>query len=109
MTLFQIPNFNFIMQGKHCSQHGGLAIYLNELYKYETINLPDKSEIWEGLFIKITRNTNDKNIYLGNIYCPSNINLNNEVMQTVIDEISNLLTQLNRSNSESESLGFQCR
>ena len=26
-----IPNFNFIMQEKHCSQHGGLAIYVNEL------------------------------------------------------------------------------
>ena len=100
MTLFQIPNFNLIIQGKHCSQHGGLAIYLNELYKYETINLPDKSKIWEGLFIKIPRNTNGKNIYLGNIYRPPNINLNNEVMQTFIDEISNLLTQLNRFNSD---------
>ena len=33
LRLIQIPGYTMISQGSICTSHGGLAIYLNELYK----------------------------------------------------------------------------
>ena len=39
MSLFQIPNYTCITQGKYCSQHGGLVIYLHHKYSFFTPKL----------------------------------------------------------------------
>jgi hypothetical protein len=104
MTLFQIPDYNCITQGKYCSAHGGLAIYLHHDYLYEKIILPEKSEIWEGLIVKII-NKNGKNILICNIYRPPGVNLNNEFTQIFNDEINILMTELNRHRSYISLIG----
>ena len=34
VSLFKIDGYNLISQGKKCSAHGGLAIYLNDILNY---------------------------------------------------------------------------
>ena len=104
-SLLQIPNYNCIFQGYRCSQHGGLAIYVNKQYEYETYTLPIQSNLWEGLSVKIINNGNGKNIIITNIYRPPLTNLNNETIYTFTDELSILFNDLNKSNSINILLG----
>ena len=69
---FFIENYNLISQGKQCSSHGGLAIYLHEKYNLKTVPSPIISEIIESQFIEISEvNTNrHTHILSGNIYRP---------------------------------------
>ena len=61
---------NVISQGKRCSAHGGLAIYLYENFNFKTVPSPIISEIFEGQFIQISEADTATDILLGNIYRP---------------------------------------
>ena len=50
-----------------CSSHGGLAIYINEKFKFSTIDLNINSQIWEGQFIEIENIESNKSLILGNV------------------------------------------
>ena len=52
-SLFKIDRYNLTSQGKMCSSHGGLAIYIHEKFNFSTIDLNINSQIWEGQFIEI--------------------------------------------------------
>ena len=67
---FSIENYNLISQGKQCSSHGGLAIYLHEKYNLKTVPSPIISEIFESQFIEISEVNRNRHthILLGNIY-----------------------------------------
>ena len=95
-SLLQIEGYTLISQGKICSSHAGLAIYLNN--KYNTFKVFDKSNIWESQFLEITYQTMTKTIILGNVYRPpKDINEN---YQTFIDEFANKLVYLNNNRNE---------
>ena len=36
LSLLQIPGYKLIHQGRKCTRHGGLIIYLSETYSYKT-------------------------------------------------------------------------
>ena len=42
-----------ISKGKHCSEHGGLMIYVHDDFDYELFSVYENSTGWENLFIKI--------------------------------------------------------
>ena len=67
---FSIENYNLISQGKQCSSHGGLAIYLHEKKYLKTVPSPIISEIFESQFIEISEVNRNRHthILLGNIY-----------------------------------------
>ena len=97
-SLLQIEGYTLISQGKICSSHAGLAIYLNNKYKYKTVEVFEKSNIWESQFLEITYQTMTKTIILGNVYRPpKDINEN---YQTFIDEFANKLVYLNNNRNE---------
>ena len=98
MSLLQIPNYSRISQNKHCSEHGGLMIYLHEKYQYEIYNI-SQSSVWEGMLVKVICNRNGKYLYLANIYRPPKDNLSNNIIQQFIDELSIILNDLNHTNS----------
>ena len=51
ISLFKIDGYNLISQGKMCSSHGGLAIYIIiEKFNFSTIDMNINSQIWEGQF-----------------------------------------------------------
>ena len=65
----QIPNYEAINRPKHCSEHGGLLIYLKNTYQYEKItSAVYNSDHWENQFIKIKLQS--ESLILGNIYRP---------------------------------------
>ena len=57
---FKIDGYNLISQGKMCSSHGGLAIYISENFNFSTIDLNINSQIWEGQFIEIANVESNK-------------------------------------------------
>ena len=97
-SMLNINGFTLIYQGKICSAHGGLAIYLSTKFSFKTLTVYENSEIWEGQFIEITGNETSKSIILGNIYTPpSNTNI---ICQSFIDNFVPLLETLRRKNRE---------
>ena len=98
LCLLQIDGYELISQGKICSTHGGLLIYLRQEYDYKILPLNKDSEIWEGQFIEIHWNNLKKKIVLGNIYRPPrdlNENYNN-----FMKELEPILETLNNKHGE---------
>ena len=97
-SMLNINGYTLIFQGKICSTHGGLAIYLSTKFSFKTLTVYENSEIWEGQFIEITGNETNKSIILGNIYRPpSNTSI---ICQSFIDNFVSLLETLRRKNRE---------
>ena len=70
IDVISLENYNLISQGKRCSAHGGLAIYLHENFNFKTVPSPIISEIFKGQFIRISETDTATDIILGNIYRP---------------------------------------
>ena len=95
---FKINGYTLISQGKICSGHGGLAIYLKDDYIHKNLQLYKKSTIWEGQFIEISSPTTKKKLIIGNIYRPPyNVNAN---YATFIEEFEPIITYLQTLKSE---------
>ena len=93
-----IDHYKCIAKDKHCSEHGGLMIFINEMYDYDLCN-SSNSHIWGGLFIKIIKqNYSRKNIIIGNINKPPKES-NNANIQTFLDELDSGISRLNMSQS----------
>ena len=97
-SLLPIEGYTLISQGKMCSSHAGLAIYLNNKYKCKTVKVFEDSNIWEGQFLEITYQTTTKTIILGNVCRPPKDIKEN--YQTCIDEFANKLVYLNNNRNE---------
>ena len=98
ISLYMIDHYKCIAKDKHCSEHGGLMIFMNEMYDYDLCT-SSNSQIWEGLFIKIiNQNYSRKNIIIGNIYKPPKES-NNANIQTFLDELDSVISRLNLSQS----------
>ena len=67
-SLFKIDGYKLISQGKMCSSHGGLAIYISEKFNCSTIDLNINSQMWEGQFIEIANIESNKSLIIGNVY-----------------------------------------
>ena len=70
VSLFKIDGYNLISQGKKCSAHGGLAIYLNDKLNYKSLTLYEKSDFFEAQFIEISGSDIHKPVSIGNMYRP---------------------------------------
>ena len=88
LSQYQLPNYNLIHQGKKCSGHGGLLIYLHKRYSHVVRKLYSSSDFWEGLFIDISGGNLSKHITLGNIYRPPKLNNYDLSISTFIDEFA---------------------
>ena len=97
-SLLQIAGYTLISEGKLCSAHACLVIYLNNTYKCKNVKVFEDTNIWEGQFLEIPYQTMTKTIILGNVYRPpKDINEN---YQTFIDEFANKLEYLNNNGNE---------
>ena len=67
---FNIPNYNMISMEASVSKHSGLVTYVHSSFQYEIVELYEKTNLWEGLFINIVNEKLRKKITLGNIYRP---------------------------------------
>ena len=67
-SFFNMPGYHLIHQGKTCSQHSGLIIYLSEKFSYSSKDIHLKSELWDEQFIDAYRENLKGKITVGNIY-----------------------------------------
>ena len=67
-----MTDYNIISNGKHCSEHGGLIIYVHDDFDYELFSVLEDSIGWKNLFIKIHDQKKHEKIVVGNIYCVLN-------------------------------------
>ena len=99
VSLIQLEGYNLISKGKSCSAHGGVAIYLHKSFKY-TIISHDESNLWDGLFIKVTETSSststmaNKNVIIGHINRPPRQNV--DVIKTFSEEVVQLFNVLQR-------------
>ena len=54
LSSLQMPGYKLIHQGRICSKHGGLLVYLKDDFTYGQRTLYKHSDIWEGLFIDVS-------------------------------------------------------
>ena len=92
-SLFHLPGYQTFALGATCSSHGGLLTYISERYNVTHRDLYTTSKLWEGLFLKISRD-GMKPLTLGNIYRPPRRNNNNEVVQSFIAEFGPVIEKL---------------
>ena len=97
-ALIQIDGYSIFLQGKSCSGHGGLAIYIRDCYSFTPMVSISKSKVWEGCFVKISSEEMKKELVIGNIYRPPN-NLRSDV-ETFIQEFSEVLQSINGSTND---------
>ena len=94
----RLNDYNLISQGKICTTHGGVAIYLSDKYNYKLLSMHKYSEIWESQFIEVSGNKSQKTVVLGNVYLtPRNINEN---YRTCIDEFTIILKSFQKSKCD---------
>ena len=100
LSFFEIPGYQIIEQGRICSAHGGLLIYLHESFSFNVNTLYSQSDLWEGIFIDITSERMKKKLTLGNIYRPPKFNNSNTTIDTFLEEIRPILLTLSKSNCD---------
>ena len=91
---FSIPGYNLITKAKSCSEHGGLAIYLDTDYNFTIRDFDCHSPIWEGLFIDVRGQNLNKPLTLGTIYRPPKFNNRNSTIDQFINELRPVISQL---------------
>ena len=97
LTSFQIRGYTLISQGVICSSHAGLAIYVQEHYKYKLLSCYQHTKIWEGLFIEIVSKEFKKKVIIGNMYRPPRER--NENYQSFLNELWNNMNRWSQHQS----------
>ena len=97
--LLQIDGYQLLSQGKTCTSHRGLAIFLNNNFNFIHSRSYVKSTIWEPQFTEIPIDRKCKRkLVLGNVYRPPG-DLN-ENYQTLIGEFAPVLYDLQKRQCE---------
>ena len=100
-SLLHMDGYTLVSKGKKVSSHGGVAIYLKSNITYEILDIEGNSEIWDGIFIKVSVTNNfgkEKYLIIGNIYRPPRDNIQN--LKTFNIELDEILTRLQHSKCE---------
>ena len=98
VALFKLDDYTCISQERISSTRGGLMIYLHNGYSYSNLPIYEKSDIWEGQFIKVSGGNTISNIILGNIYRPPRDSIDN--YSTFNNQFSQILDKLNTFDAE---------
>ena len=99
MCCFQMPNYDCISQSKQCSSHTGLIIYLHKKYQFKVMNISQRSDISEALFVDISSTNFYKHIIIGNIYKPPKDNNNNTNIQVFTSELIQIIQSLDKNKT----------
>ena len=95
-SLFQLEGYKMIHLGYICSSHSGLALYISDEFDFKVLPLYNKNNLWEGLFIEISRDSSSKKVVIGNIYRPPGGQ--NQQFQQFMDELNNVISGFDISN-----------
>ena len=99
-SMFNLRNYSMIKQGKLCSEHGGLIIYVHDRYDISApLTLIDSVSGWEYLCIEISQKAPYPQKYvIVNVYRPPNeIADKFNIFVNEFDMFLNNLSKINRS------------
>ena len=77
---------------------------LHDMFTYKT-HISFKSDIWEGQFINVKLCNENKYICIAKIYRPPKDINSSTIIETFIEELDPIITDLNKSNSKIVLLG----
>ena len=92
---FNLDGFKLITQGKKCSEHGGLAVYLRNIYEHRIKTFEVTCTSWEFQSIEIYGGDLDHQITMCNIYRPPKTGVN-RVITAFKAEFEKLVTLLSK-------------
>ena len=98
-SLFNIPGYHLIHQGKICSQHSGLIIYLSNKFSYSVIDIQIRSDLGDGQFVDVYGENLNGKITIGNIYRPPRSNNSNVTLRKFISEIDPVINNIAHENN----------
>ena len=99
-SMFNLRNYSMIKQGKLCSEHGGLIIYVHDRYDISApLTLIDSVSGWEYVCIEISKKTPYPQKYvIVNVYRPPNEVVDKfNIFVNEFDMFLNNLSKMNRS------------
>ena len=99
-----MTNYNLVHQAKQCFEHGGLIIYVHELFKCaKTKLIIEQTSGWEYLCVEISNNRQPSTKHLCNIYRkPSDLRDEFELFAT---QFSSLVTNIKNIKRTSHICG----
>jgi exonuclease III len=96
-SLLSLNGYNNIFQAKHCSEHGGLAIFIKDEYDFSPLPSQLSSPLWEGQLCKV-KISNCQQIILGNIYRPPRNN--REEIASFLNSFCEMISKINQSKCD---------
>ena len=97
---FELDGYTLLTQGKSCSAHGGLAVYVDNNYNATVVDTINTSQVFEGMFVEIKAQNSDDKLIIANCYRPP-INQNvRENLTTFYQELQPFLEKYARSKSD---------
>ena len=97
MLPFKINGYKLIQQGSQCSKHGGLAIYLNELYEFDSKNLGLSSSFFEYQCIEVHGGDITDKITICNVYRPPKLNNSDRFVRPFLEDFTKVMTVLSKT------------
>ena len=99
-ALFDIPDYQLINQGKSCSSHSGLIIFLSNDYYYLIISSHNDSKLWDGMFIEVNGESLREKVIIGYLYKPPHSNNNNnKTIKQFCQEIAPIISDVSNGSS----------
>ena len=95
---FTLPHYNMMLLKASISTHSGLCTYVHDTFSSNVRHFEFSSNEWEGQFIDLTHPSLKHKITICNIYRPPRENI--EQVELFLKEITPILHQLSRENSE---------
>ena len=74
LSPFQIEGYNCVSQGKSCSNKGGLLLYIDSKFTFETKMNFNMYQHWEGITVNISGNGLPNPLTIFNLYRPPRSN-----------------------------------
>jgi len=100
-SLLQIDGFTMINRTASCSAHGGVAIYLQNMFNYSILEIVDDPNVWDGVFIEVDLENFDRKprkLVLGNIYRPPRDSVENT--NSFINDLDKILSDFQKTTAE---------
>ena len=98
-SLYNIPGYHLIHQGKICSQHSGLIVYLSNKFSYSVKDIQIRSDLWDGQFVVVYGENLNGKITIGNIYRPPRSNNSNVTLRKFISKIDPVINNIAHENN----------
>ena len=95
LSPFQIEGYNCVSQGKSCSNKGGLLVYIDSKFTFETKMNFNMYQHWEGITVKISGNGLPNPLTIFNLYRPPR---SNQILKQFIEELTPIIDTIMSQN-----------